>query len=62
MAGDEGVPYRADTGGSVGTNPELRAPLGEPYIIKPEDWIALAKAGDQNAAFTNAFKRGQLAG
>jgi hypothetical protein len=56
MAGEEGVPYRADTSGAGATSPDLRAPLGEPYIIRPEDWINLQKAGDQNAAFTRAFQ------
>jgi hypothetical protein len=55
MAGEPGVPYRADTGGGVGTTPDLRNPLGAPNILKPEDFIAMANFNDPTVALKNAY-------
>jgi hypothetical protein len=54
MAG-EGIPYRADTGGGVGATPDLRAPLGPPSILRPEDFIAMANFNDPTVALKNAY-------
>jgi hypothetical protein len=53
MAG-EGIPYRADTGGGVSPSPDLRAPLGPPNILRPEDFIAMANFNDPTVALKNA--------
>src|SRR5271165_663471 len=53
MAG-EGIPYRADTGGGVGATPDLRAPLGPPPILRPEDFVAMANFNDPTVALKNA--------
>jgi hypothetical protein len=55
MAGEPGVPYRADTGGGVGATPDLRAPLGPPSILRPEDFVALANFNDPTVALKNAY-------
>src|SRR5271165_1895879 len=55
MAG-EGIPYRADTGGGVGATPDLRAPLGAPSILRPEDFIAMANFNDPTVAGADAAK------
>jgi hypothetical protein len=55
MAGEPGVFYKAGTGGGTSNAPDLRAPLGAPSFLKPEDFIALANFNDPTVALKNAY-------
>src|SRR5271165_6077382 len=51
---EEGTPYRAETGGTPSNAPDLRAPLGAPSILRPEDFVNLANFNDPTVALKSA--------
>jgi hypothetical protein len=52
---EEGIPYKAETGGAVGSTPDLKAPLGAPTILRPDDFVNLANFNDPTVALKSAY-------